>query len=443
MGQLALVTGTSECSDVRLVNSNSTRGIQCSVIRSDDPSNFYDKNGHYFVPSQTAAGFLMDGGFTTGQGRAYRSTRYPQPVVNFSCTTTEFGSGTSLNQTFLENTRFTFANQTYSVSLAPLFSVDDVDLSTDSTDSMLRPFWIEDPQGDGARHSILLAKFEWYTSTVTWGNGQPPQGEGVYHFRGETCSLDAFWYNTTASRATDNVLSGVIMPDALDETSEIVGNEPIPIDVAWAQKMTDLLESYTPRIQHPDNIADFYAMVLSLGLSDISPEPQGEQLSTSSPNSLTQEQQAAVDAAIDDGKFSQYDEIMTSTDWTSLDGLFVQQTPLRKAGYGYNADSTTVQLSMAILGLYSLIAIAYLGITCVSGQTSRSWDSVGELLMLGLNSKRPSFLGRTSAGVERLNTYRQQVFVLVNEDDGLELVFEKDPENSKSLYRRVSANMPY
>jgi hypothetical protein len=129
---------------------------------------------------------------------------------------------------------------------------------------------------------------------------------------------------------------------------------------------------------------------------------------------------------------------MTSTNWTSFDGLYFQKVPVQTPGYGYNHESTTVQLSMAVLTLYSVISIAYLGITSISGRTSGSWDSIGELLMLGLNSKRPTFLGRTSAGVETLNTYRQQVCILVNEDDGLELVVDDDPDDDKSLYSHLS-----
>ena len=158
---------------------------------------------------------------------------------------------------------------------------------------------------------------------------------------------------------------------------------------------------------------------------------------------MNDQQKAIIHKAIGDGHFDAYDEVMTTTDWTSLDGLFFQKVPVQKPGYGYNLRGNTPKLSLVVLILYSLIAFVYLAITCLTGRTSASWDSIGELLMLAFNSKRPSFLGRTSAGVKTLNTYRQPVSLMVNEQDGLELVFDGDPDNDKRLYRRVAVTTPY
>ena len=161
-------------------------------------------------------------------------------------------------------------------------------------------------------------------------------------------------------------------------------------------------------------------------------------------SSFTPGQHQVIRAAIGQGQFSDYDSVMTVTNWTSLDDVFVQQTPVLKPGYGFNAHSTTVQLSMVVLLLYSLIAAFYLCLTCMSGQTSSGWDSTGELLMLGFKSKWPAFLGRTSAGLMLPKTYQEQVSLMVNEDDGLELVFDKDPDNDERLYKGgVKANTAY
>lgn len=83
-------------------------------------------------------------------------------------------------------------------------------------------------------------------------------------------------------------------------------------------------------------------------------------------------------------------------------------------GYGYDTSDTTVRLSLAVLATYALVATSYIFHSLASGRVGTSWDSIGELVMLTLNSKKPSHLLGTSVGVETFSTYGQLVNVRIN-----------------------------
>jgi hypothetical protein len=63
--------------------------------------------------------------------------------------------------------------------------------------------------------------------------------------------------------------------------------------------------------------------------------------------------------------------------------------------------------------------------------------------MLGLNSKKPTHLGCTSAGIDTLSTFRQLVSVRVNDEESLELIFQDDPGTRTRKYTKVELNRAY
>ncbi|KAJ9659042.1 hypothetical protein H2198_003331 [Neophaeococcomyces mojaviensis] len=160
---------------------------------------------------------------------------------------------------------------------------------------------------------------------------------------------------------------------------------------------------------------------------------------------LSAEQEDLLSTAWDDGsEIFNAKEIATTTNWSDTDSLYQLKVDWFRSGYGFNSSGITVRLSITVLVIYDVLVVSYLIWTFVTGRTSSSWDSVGELLMLALNSKRATFLGRTSAGVESLSTYRQEVNVKVNElDESLELVFINDPDFDKTMYKDVEVNKVY
>ena len=69
-------------------------------------------------------------------------------------------------------------------------------------------------------------------------------------------------------------------------------------------------------------------------------------------------------------------------------------------GYAYSAKGATTKLSIAVLLIYSTLAMAHWIYLVVRGVTSSSWDSNGEVAALALNSERSARLCNTGAGIE-------------------------------------------
>lgn len=104
-------------------------------------------------------------------------------------------------------------------------------------------------------------------------------------------------------------------------------------------------------------------------------------------------------------------------------------------------------MSLVALSIYVCVALAHFIYNLTTGHASSSWDSIGELLMLALNSRRPGHMQGTSAGVETLETYRRPVNVRIGPDRTAELIFDDDPEAQKASwdghYVRAQAGVKY
>ncbi|OAG42542.1 hypothetical protein AYO21_03127 [Fonsecaea monophora] len=113
-------------------------------------------------------------------------------------------------------------------------------------------------------------------------------------------------------------------------------------------------------------------------------------------------------------------------------------------GFGYNAEAITVQLSLAVLGLFCVFVATHMFLLLFTGYTGTSWDSISELLMLGLMSRKPQYLGsHTSAGLDTLNIFREPVSVKVNDEGYVELVFENDAAGKLGRNAPVVVNKAY
>ena len=135
--------------------------------------------------------------------------------------------------------------------------------------------------------------------------------------------------------------------------------------------------------------------------------------------------------------------VLTSTPWTDPSDLNHQVLKGLRQGYGYKVSEITVELSLAVVATYCLITVAYLCYIISSGWTGSSWDSISELLMLGVCSNRPGHLGNVSAGIETIATFREPVSIRVCKGSSLELLFDNDPSVQKCRYLDVEANMRY
>ena len=135
--------------------------------------------------------------------------------------------------------------------------------------------------------------------------------------------------------------------------------------------------------------------------------------------------------------------ILTTTNWTGPQQLSQQIIYAVREGYGYSYTGIPVQLSLAAIGVHCLIAFAYLVYTLSTGVAGSSWDSISELLMLGLCSPQPSHLKHVSTGIDTLSTFREPISVRVSDEDVVQLVFANDTTVDKLRYRNVEHNKAY
>jgi len=69
------------------------------------------------------------------------------------------------------------------------------------------------------------------------------------------------------------------------------------------------------------------------------------------------------------------------------------------SGKGYYAQTVPIILALVVLVTYCVFSLSYVVYSVVSGVSSNSWDTIAEITALALNSKRPDYLGYTSAGL--------------------------------------------
>ena len=112
-------------------------------------------------------------------------------------------------------------------------------------------------------------------------------------------------------------------------------------------------------------------------------------------------------------------------------------------GFGYGNHSTSVRLSMAVLGFYCVITVIYLAYMLFTGRSSTAWNSSIELVALALQSKRPDHLGKVSVGIDNLGTFNEGVGIRANADNELELVFAHDRDVGSRGLRKVQTNKEY
>ena len=129
--------------------------------------------------------------------------------------------------------------------------------------------------------------------------------------------------------------------------------------------------------------------------------------------------------------------------WTDPSSLAQFKVQHFVHGYGYDTSDTAVKLSLAVLATYALIVLIQLVYSLVRGRVGTSWDSIGEVVMLSLNSGRPTHMQGTSVGVETTGTFGKMMNVRINKSNSAEIVFDDDPNVEKAAFAQVEANKKY
>jgi hypothetical protein len=420
-----------DCPDTWLAGKEGFRHVQCSA--SGDI-------GYFTLPMRRLAHTYK----SDAVGLTLTST-FPQPVAEYSCYTTFLFLGEpvlQLNATYLDETYLDFGqdhselNHQIPLSLAlPLNGTESIVLSgesvgrytwhgVDSIENLTRP----------SPYSIILTQFAWvYLDAYQ-----------AYRVSTTGCTVAAHWVNVSLAyegRTTRTSSTFVWEPKGLAKITSIL------IDPAWARRLENLYLS----LGTGNQLATMgLILLITFGLSSMGTMNMVDQISwvpSDYPgNHYSPVQRQEVQNMLTERTSGVWaiDRIMTASNWTDFESLYIQKVSSFISGYGYDSLGSSVRLSIAVLATYSAIAAAHLIYKLATGRTSVAWETVGEVLMLGLNSKRPEFLGRTSGGVDSMQTYRQNVNVGASAADGsLELLFDDDPDVDRSGYRNVEINTAY
>ena len=91
---------------------------------------------------------------------------------------------------------------------------------------------------------------------------------------------------------------------------------------------------------------------------------------------------------------------------------------MQVVGYAWYVSGFSEYLAIAVIVIYVFVALAHTVWVVSTGVTSSSWDTVTELLALALQSPVTDTLRGSSAGIERLGTYRRMAKLRVRDEAG-------------------------
>ena len=80
-------------------------------------------------------------------------------------------------------------------------------------------------------------------------------------------------------------------------------------------------------------------------------------------------------------------------------------------GYGWGFRGIPIKVAVAVLLLQALMTLIHTVTICFGRWTSGCWTTVGEIIVLAINSVHTERLRNTSAGVQELSTWKESVKV--------------------------------
>jgi hypothetical protein len=276
----------------------------------------------------------------------------------------------------------------------------------------------------------------------TDSSGVPHKGDNQTAF---TCSIDARWapvkmwmlpgmdfdYRIHESSPFD--LAGSL--DFLWSPDQILNLQQIQIDPAWAASLNVEIpnSSHTLTMEQvvrlsanmnvdawsngtTDGLLDLVAagvgMMVTDGLARLSWSDQ--LVALVSDNDGYYLQNWGTNASLDATRMSPN----ISSDWLNLDFASYRQ------GWSYSLTGVTIKLALGVLLLHLAIAVIHTVIVVGSREawSTKSWRTMGELLVLAVNSDRSDKLQNTCAGIESSSTWRKKLKIREIEEGHLGLV---------------------
>ncbi|KAL8785700.1 MAG: hypothetical protein Q9195_008523 [Heterodermia aff. obscurata] len=107
--------------------------------------------------------------------------------------------------------------------------------------------------------------------------------------------------------------------------------------------------------------------------------------------------------------------------WAPQNGYTEMRITVQRNGYGYGFGGLPIKLATAVLTTYLVLVLTHIVSICIGGQTYRGYSNMGEMLALAWNSAPARELKNTSAGIEKLRTWKHVVKVEECADQHLQL----------------------
>jgi len=344
--------------------------------------------------------------------------------------------------------------------LSPLYTISDILERSDrakETDIL----WVDSPAETNQSHSALavIASF-WSEDNLRKAGYDEPDLERAKTLGGLTsvqgCLVDALWADALhewsskgGSSPSDVFIANILDEDNVPGYSGIRDKSRIAISSAWLSRITSYTPDFVVRVgdvSNYDSVGSMLSVALASFLSDWHMELPLLDMSDCAPRDSSSSMWLPFWESLRQANATYKFDIACRE-------LFVDdvhndphawEMRLTRNGVGYNGAGITVQLALAVLTLYCVVASCYLIFMLVTGEAGSSWDSIGELFMLALNSPPPpETLGRTSAGVETLHTFQQPVSIRVNGAQACELVFENNETAKTTSYSKIVPNFRY
>ncbi|CZR67608.1 uncharacterized protein PAC_17507 [Phialocephala subalpina] len=262
-----------------------------------------------------------------------------------------------------------------------------------------------------------------------------------------TCSIDARWapvemwmfpgfdfdYRVHENSPFD--LAGSL--DFLGSPDQIPNLEQIQIDPAWAASLNvhtpnstyALTMEQVVRISESMN-ADWWSngttdeflnlvaagmgMMVADGLARLSWSDQLVALASDNRGSFLQNW--GTNASLDTTRIAP----TINPDWLEMNFASYRQ------GWSYSLSGVTIRLALGVLALHLVIAVIHTVIVVGSRDvwTTESWGSMGELLVLAINSDRSEKFQNTCAGIDLSRTWRKKLKIREIEQGHLGLVVD-------------------
>ena len=129
--------------------------------------------------------------------------------------------------------------------------------------------------------------------------------------------------------------------------------------------------------------------------------------------------------------------------WAPANGYTEMKVSVQRYGYGYSFNGTPIKLATVALLAYALLAFGHMVLLLVGGRTFNSWGGMGEILALAWNSVPTQGLRNTSAGIEKVQTWRQVVRVREGEGKQLQLVLGDEDGAGRGTRRKPRVGVEY